>query len=77
MLVVKRRMCTIKQFGKKDNVCQRPQTSHNFLKIRTREMLLKAFSMLISIIAQSGSRSRRVRTPKGMASQPPRVDTSK
>jgi hypothetical protein len=52
-----------------------PPTSHNFLKIIIQKMLLKAFSTLTSIMAQSGCRLKRGRMPKGMASQPPGVET--
>jgi hypothetical protein len=33
MLIVKKKMNTIKQLGKRDNVHQRPLASHNYLKI--------------------------------------------
>jgi hypothetical protein len=47
-----------------------PPTSHNFLKIVIRKMLLKMFSTLTYITAQLRCRSRRAWMPKGMASQP-------
>jgi hypothetical protein len=68
-------MSTIKQFGKGDNAYQRPLASHNSLKIIARKTLLNVFSTLICIIAQSRCKSRRVQMPKGMASQPPKVNT--
>jgi hypothetical protein len=49
--------------------------SHNSLKIIIREMLLKVFLTLTCIIAQLGCRLRKAQMPKGMVSQPPRVDT--
>jgi hypothetical protein len=44
MLVVNRRMCTIKQLGKGDNARQRPLNITQLFKITTQETLLKAFS---------------------------------
>jgi hypothetical protein len=52
-----------------------PLTSHNFLKIVAQEIILKAFSTSTCIIAQLRCRSKRAWMPKGMASQPQRVDT--
>jgi len=43
MLVVKRRMNTIKQLGKGTMLAKSPSASHNSLKITTPEMLLKVF----------------------------------
>jgi hypothetical protein len=75
MLVIKRRMSTIKQPGKEDNVYQRPLGSHNFLKIITRETLLKVFLTSTCMMTQSRCKLKRVRMPKGMALEPSRVET--
>jgi hypothetical protein len=74
MLVIKRKMNTIKQHGKGDNVHQKPPTSHNSLKTTIRETLLKAFSMSTYIMTQLRCRLRKVQMLKGMASQPLGVD---
>jgi hypothetical protein len=68
MLIVKKKMNTIKQPGKGDNACQRPLSITPFLKDKSLKKLLKTFSMLTCITAQSRCRSRRVRMPKRMAS---------
>ncbi len=69
MLVIKRRMSTIK-LGKGDNVCQRPPNI-------TRLFKNKNSKNTTYIMAQSGCRSRTVRMPKMMASQPQGVNTPK
>jgi len=68
MLVIKRKINIIKQPGKKDNVCQKPPTSHNFLKIIIQKTILKTFSTSTCIIAKLGCRLKRVWMPKEMAS---------
>jgi hypothetical protein len=65
MLVVKRRMNTIKQHGKGDNARQK---SHSSLKIIIQKTLLKAYSMSTCIKIQSRCRLRRVMMPKKMVS---------
>jgi hypothetical protein len=50
MLVVKRKMSTIKQLGKGDNVHQSPLAYHNSLKIIVQKMLLKTFLTSICIM---------------------------
>jgi hypothetical protein len=42
-----------------------PSTSHNYLKLITRETLLKTFSMSICITTQLRCRSKKVRMSKG------------
>jgi len=76
MLVLKRKMNTIKNLAKGTMLAKGPQTSCNFLKIIVQKMLLKTFSMSTYIVTQSRCRSRRALMPKEMASQPLKVDTS-
>jgi hypothetical protein len=52
MPVVKRRMSTIKQHGKGDNVWQKPFDITQLFKNNNLKMLLKAFSTSTSIMTQ-------------------------
>jgi hypothetical protein len=46
MLVVKKRMCTIKQFGKKDNARQKPLRHHTtLLNINSRNLIKNVFNI--------------------------------
>jgi len=74
VLVIKRRMNTIKQPSKGTMLAEGPSASHNSLKITTQEMLLKVFLMSTCITTQLGCRSKKVQMPKRMASQPPWVN---
>jgi hypothetical protein len=51
-----------------------PTASHNYLKIIVQKTLLNAFSTSTYITAQSGCKAKRAWMPKGMASQPLRVN---
>jgi len=65
MLVIKRRMSTIKQLDKKTMLAKGPLTSHSFLKIVIRETILNMFSTSTYIMTQSRCKSRWVWMPKG------------
>jgi len=76
MLVVKRKMITIKQPSKGGNVRQRP---HGFIQLSENNNLknaIKNVSKLTYITAQLGCRLRKAQMPKVIALQPSRVDTS-
>jgi hypothetical protein len=66
MLIVQKKMNTIKQPGKGDNAYQRSSTSHNFFKIVIQKMLLKMFSTLTCITTQLRRTLKKALMPKGM-----------
>jgi len=52
MLIIKRKMNTIKQLGKGTMLTKGPVASHNSLKITIQKMILKTFSTSTFITAQ-------------------------
>jgi hypothetical protein len=70
MLIVKRKMNTIKQLGKGDNAGQRPLGITQLSKTSSSKMLLKMFLMSTYITTQLGCRAKKVWMPKRMVSQP-------
>jgi hypothetical protein len=75
ILVVKRKMNTIKQPSKGIMLAKGPSASRNSLKIITQEMLLKTFLTSTCITTQSRCTSKRVLMPKRVVSQPLGVET--
>jgi hypothetical protein len=60
MLVIKRKMNTIKQLGKRDNAHQMPSNITKLSKNNNLKILLKVFSTSTCKMAQSRCRLKRV-----------------
>jgi hypothetical protein len=75
MLVVKIRVCAIKQFGKRDNVYQRPFGTTQLFENNSSKNIIKNVFNFNLITTQLGCRLRRARMLKRMASQPLRINT--
>jgi hypothetical protein len=67
-------MSTKKQLGKGDDACQRSPNILQLFKNNSSKNVIKNISMSTCIMTQSRCSLRKALMPKGMVSQPSKVD---